>query len=319
VTAAGGAVGGELGIDAGQTATRAVLGDGRGGRPASAGGVRRMQGDATAGDVAAVLLEAIDRVGPLPRPGPPTGLGLSGFEAATESQLREIAERLRAAGAGPLAIAGDGLTALLGALGDRPGAVVAAGTGAVALARDGSRFARVDGWGALLGDAGSGFAIGRAGLSSALRHADGRGGSDALLEAATGRFGAIERLPAAIYGAPSPSRAVADFAADVAAIAQAGDAMAVAILDDAGHELAVSAAAALDRLFEPGAPAAVSYSGNVFRAGPALTDPFERALAELRPEAELMPPAGDALAGARLLARLAPALAPVPGVLWRSA
>jgi N-acetylglucosamine kinase-like BadF-type ATPase len=306
-----------LAIDAGQTATRALIADGRVSRRATVGGVLRMQGQGTAGDVAAVLVEAVAAAGPLPVPEPPTGVGLSGFEAATESQLNEIAERLGAAGAGRLAIAGDGLTALLGALGDRPGAVVAAGTGAVALARDGSRFARVDGWGALLGDAGSGFAIGRDGLASALREADGRGGSAALLEAAAERFDGIERLPAAIYGTSSPSRAVASFSVDVAAAARAGDEAAVAILGAAGRELAVSAAAALGRLFEPGAAVAVSHSGNVFRAGPALTGPFERAVAELWPGAETVPPAGDPLAGAQLLAELAPGLPPTPGILWR--
>ena len=54
---------------------------------------------------------------------------------------------------------------------------MAAGTGTVCVARRGERLVKVDGWGSLLGDAGSGFAIGRAGLDSALRHADGRGGS----------------------------------------------------------------------------------------------------------------------------------------------
>jgi glucosamine kinase len=308
-----------LAIDAGQTATRAALGGARGGPPATADGVGRLDGGATAADVADALLAAIARLDEPPATGTPTAVGLSGFEAARADQLEEIAARLRAAGLDPVAIAGDGLAALLGALGETPGAVVAAGTGTVALARDGERIARVDGWGALLGDAGSGFAIGRAGLADALREADGRGGSRELLAAARGRFGDAEGVPAAIYGAPSPVRAVAAFAADVAELARAGEPAATAILAGAGRELAISAAAALGRVFEAGAAVAVSHSGNVFAAGAPLTGPFERELAERWPDAVPTEPAGDALAGARLLADLGARLAPVPGILWRPA
>ena len=96
-----------------------------------------------------------------------------------------------------LAIASDGLTALLGAIGRRDGVVVAAGTGTACLARRGARFAKVDGWGSLLSDAGSGFAIGRAGLDAALREYDGRGGSERLMEAARERFGEMDRMAGA--------------------------------------------------------------------------------------------------------------------------
>ena len=95
--------------------------------------------------------------------------------AAAVGELLRRGARPRAAST----IASDGVTSLLGALGERDGAVVAAGTGTICVARRGERLAKVDGWGALLGDAGSGFAIGRAGLEAALRNADGRGGSEA--------------------------------------------------------------------------------------------------------------------------------------------
>jgi N-acetylglucosamine kinase-like BadF-type ATPase len=270
-------------------------------------------------DVAAALLAAVDRLGPLPLPAPPLGVGLSGFEAAAEADLSRVVELVRRRLDVPrVAIASDGLTSLLGALGDRDGAVVAAGTGTVCVARRGERLAKVDGWGTLLGDAGSGFAIGRAGLDSALRHADGRGGSEALLRAAERRYAPLPELPERIYGAAVPSRAVAAFAADVASEAAAGDEHAAAIMADAGGELALSACAALGRLFEPREPASASYAGNVFQAGPPLLEPFERELLRRRPATELLPPAGDALAGAALLAGLDNALRPEPGILWRT-
>ena len=51
-------------------------------------------------------------LGPLPAPAPPAGVGLSGFEAAAEEELRRVGELLRAA-LGRLTIASDGVTSLL--------------------------------------------------------------------------------------------------------------------------------------------------------------------------------------------------------------
>jgi N-acetylglucosamine kinase-like BadF-type ATPase len=307
-----------LAVDAGQTEIRAALSDGeRGPRTATAPGVLRMGQSVGPDEVATALLAAVAALGPLPKPPPLLGVGLSGFEAAAEDDLRRVGDLLRdRLDVGGLAIASDGLTSLLGALGDRDGAVVAAGTGTVCIARRGERLAKVDGWGALLGDAGSGFAIGRAGLDAALRHADGRGGSPALLAAAERRYAPLPDLSERIYAAEVPTRAMAAFAEDVAREASAGDEHAVAILAEAGRELALSARAALDRLFEPDEPTLVSYAGNVFRAGPPLLEPFTREV-KLRPATDVLPPEDDSLAGAALLVGLE--LPPQPGILWRAA
>jgi N-acetylglucosamine kinase-like BadF-type ATPase len=308
-----------LAVDAGQTEIRAALGgDGHGpARTATAPGVLRMGDRVAPEDVGAGLLAAVAGLGPLPEPAPLVGVGLSGFEAGADERLRRVAELLRRELAVQrLAIASDGLTSLLGALGDRDGAVVAAGTGTVCVARRGERLVKVDGWGALLGDAGSGFAIGRAGLDAALRHVDRRGGSEALLRAAERRYGALPGLSERIYGSPVPTRAIADFAVDVARTAAAGDAHARTILEDAARELALTACAALGRLFEPDEPALVSYAGNVFRAGALVVGPFTRSVSERRPGTRVVPPEGDALAGAALLAGLETELQPEPGILW---
>jgi N-acetylmuramic acid 6-phosphate etherase len=309
-----------LAVDAGQTEIRAALADlGRGPRSATAPGVLRMGRSVGPEEVAEALLAALSALQPLPDPLPPVGVGLSGFEAAADEDLRRVGELLRARlSVGRLSIASDGVTSLLGALGDRDGAVVAAGTGTVCVGRRGERLVKVDGWGSLLGDAGSGFAIGRAGLDLALRHADGRGGSAALLRAAERRYGPLPGLSESIYCADVPTRAVASFAADVAREASAGDRHAAAIVADAARELAITGCATLGRLFEPDEPAALSYAGNVFRAGTQLLEPFMEEVAARRPGTEVVPPAGDALAGAALLAGLDDGLRPEPGLLWRA-
>ena len=63
----------------------------------------------------------------------------------------------------------------------------------------------------------------------------------------------------------------------------------------------------------------MSYSGNVFLAGPPVLDSFAEELARRRPEATLVPPEADALAGAALLAELGPALMQDPEMLWSGA
>ena len=309
-----------LAVDAGQTEIRVALtGERDPHGTAHAPGVMRLDGAAVDADqVAGALVAAVEALGPLPAVAA-IGVGLSGFEAAREDDLRRVDEILRArVGAPQVTIASDGVTSLLGALGERPGAVVAAGTGTVCVARGPRRWAKVDGWGSLLGDSGSGFAIGRSGLAAALRELDGRGGSKALLAAAEQRFGPGAGLAEAVYRSAVPTRTVASFARDVARVAAAGDAAARSILDAAGSELALTACAALALALDPEDAAAVSYAGNVFEAGPPLMDAFARELARRRPDVELLPPEGDALAGAALLAKRGAGLAPDRSLLWSS-
>ena len=306
-----------LALDAGQTTIRAALVDGgRRPRSAAAPGVVRLGSSAGPELVSEGLLAAVAELGPLPEPVPAAAIGLSGFEAVSDEDLGRIAEEFRRRSrVESLAIASDGLTALLGAIGRRDGVVVAAGTGTACLARRGARFAKVDGWGSLLGDAGSGFAIGRAGLDAALRAYDGRGGSAALRHAAQERFGPVERLPEQIYSAPVPTRAVASFAADVGHVAEAGDEHARTILADAARELAISVCAAAGRLFQPGEQVAVSYAGSVFQAGDLIAGPFRSEVETRLPGASVVAPEGDPLAGAVLLVELAQDLQDQSGIL----
>jgi glucosamine kinase len=310
-----------LAVDAGQTEIRVALAGERDPRlTARAPGVQRMDGAAVGADhVADALLAALDALGPVPEVEA-VGVGLSGFEAAREEDLRHVGELLRTRiGVERVTIASDGVTSLLGALGEALGAVVAGGTGTVCVARGPERWAKVDGWGSLLGDDGSAFAIGRSGLNAGLRELDGRGGSQALLAAAAERFGEPAGIAEAVYRSEVPTRTVASFARDVAQVAAGGDAAARSILETAGRELAVTACAGLARALDPGDAAAVSYSGSVFATGSPLIDAFSEELARLRPDAKLVPPAGDALAGAALLAERGPELMRDPEMLWSSA
>jgi glucosamine kinase len=307
-----------LAVDAGQTETRAALYDERGPRLARAPGVARI--DATPGGadgVGRTLLRAVEGLGALPDTLPAVGLGLSGFEAARADELARLGDAMRrGVNARRIAIASDGVTSHLGALEGGPGVVVAAGTGTVAIAHDRECWVRVDGWGSLVGDAGSGFAIGRAGLDAALREHDGRGGSRSLLCAAEREYGPADQLVGRIHRSGTATLAVAEFARAVVAAASAGDEVAMEIVRAAGRELAVSVCAALRRLFGSSRRVAVSYAGNVFSAGAPLLEPFARELAARCPRAVVVAPRGDALAGAAVLAERAEQFGSKPGLLW---
>jgi glucosamine kinase len=231
-------------------------------------------------------------------------LGLTGAPRphALKAKLGElISDRLDGAA---VWLGGDMVTAHAGALAGEPGVVVAAGTGVVVLgvAADGSA-QRADGLGYLLGDDGSGFAIGRAGIRAALRAREDRGPGTALLAAATTFFGGLDDLAHRVYSSATPVRDLAAFAPAVADVARAGDEVAVAIWREAVDRLVGSAAAVVRRTFPGAGPGtvAVSHSGRLFLVEDLLLEPFARALSERCPQARFLAPAGDALDGAARL------------------
>ncbi|AJF63891.1 ATPase [Streptomyces vietnamensis] len=197
-----------------------------------------------------------------------------------------------------LALAADAVTAYAGALGQRAGAVVAGGTGLIALGTDLTSWRRADGWGHLLGDCGSGAWIGRAGLEAAMRAHDGRrGGSAALLTRAEKLFGPAAGLPGVLYPRTDRPAVLASFAPEVGRCA-ATDPVAAGILARAGAHIAEAAEAACPA--EPGA--LVALTGGLFKMGDPLLVPLRAALGELLPQARTVEPAGDPLAGAVALA-----------------
>ncbi|MBU7600215.1 ATPase [Streptomyces sp. P38-E01] len=202
-----------------------------------------------------------------------------------------------------LALAADTVAGYAAALGEEPGAVVAAGTGMMALGTDLRQWRRADGWGHLLGDCGGGAWIGRAGLECAMRAHDGRtGGSAALLARAERRFGPAGELPGQLYPRTDRPAVLASFAPDVADLAASGDPRAISIMSGAAEEIAVSAVAAM-----PALPSArLALTGGLLELGEALTAPLLRQLAERLPDTAVSRAEGQPLAGALRLAAALP-------------
>ena len=229
--------------------------------------------------------------------------GLAGLGRARDRAPALAAGLARAYGTANIVLSSDITISHAGALGGAPGVVLAAGTGSVALAIDQAGKSTLSGgWGYLLGDDGSGYAIGRAGLAAALREHDGRGGSPQLRRLAEQRFGSLEALPTTIHTSANPPRLIATFTPDVAAAAQAGDPIATRIWQTAAQALAATAVAAGQRVFGPNQPFDIATAGDLFNAGPLLVLPFEDELRRTAPQVRLVSRQGDALDGARLLA-----------------
>ncbi|WP_216902237.1 BadF/BadG/BcrA/BcrD ATPase family protein, partial [Nocardia alni] len=205
-------------------------------------------------------------------------IGAAGAVAAPEAAA-ELARRVaNVSGVQAVAVTSDAVTAHAGALGGEPGVVLTAGTGVVATAIDAAgQFIRVDGWGPLLGDEGSGGWIGLEGLRAALRAHDGRGPDTALAAQACGHYGtALDDLPKLLGAQVNPALTAASFAPIVAAAA-ATDEVAAQIIAAAASALARTVLAAAERSgLRPPAPYAIT--GGLTNLGAPLLAPLDQAI-----------------------------------------
>lgn len=248
--------------------------------------------------LARVVTDALRRHG---SPVDQVAAGLSGLQG-TRGHPRSLLAEWSAFGTRRVVLADDSVTSYLAAIGVRPGVVVSVGTGVVALATgtDGG-WARVDGWGPLLGDGGGAYWIGRAGLESALRAFDGRGPAAALLEAATEVFGDPALLAGTLQRDADRVSRIAAFARRVLALAEGGDQVARRITAEAAGHLAETVVTAAARAGCDGETITASWSGSVLAGSPVLLQAFRSAL---DPRCHLVPPAASPLDGARMLADL---------------
>lgn len=270
-----------LGIDAGGSASRAVVVEDR-------QVVERL----SAPPMNALLTEALpERLLGLIKPARPSavGIGMPGLRSGDDAAA--LASVLTRRAGCPVYVSSDGTTAWLGAFGGAPGAVVYAGTGSGASGCDGRRWARAGGHGFLLGDEGSAYWIGRAAVSAALRWEDGMdGGSAALHRAVTAELGPdLAGLVREVHSRPGDRSRLAGLARLVTGLA-AEDETARRIAREAAEQLAALAEAIRAAL----GPLPVAGLGGVFGA-PVIWEAFAELTGAVRP---LAPPA----VGAALLA-----------------
>ncbi len=168
------------------------------------------------------------------------------------------------------------------------GVAVVAGTGATAWAvrGDDGRQQVFGGWGALLGDEGSGYALGLAGLRTAVRAYEGRA------EAPTELYGAVRQhfglaeaafrddLVRLAYHKPLTRAEIAALAPLVTRLAAEGDPLAIRLAAQAAADLAALALHAAHSLFGPKERFDVVVAGGLTKAGDLLLGPLRERLAQ---------------------------------------
>ena len=174
----------------------------------------------------------LDRIGGLV-------VGMAGISNRSARTLLE--EALAEAGwTGPYRLAGDQDIALAGAV-DGPGALLIAGTGSVCCGRDaeGNAF-RVGGYGYLIDDVGSGWAIGRDILKAVIRAEDGRSPATVLTGLVFGKLNisSVGEMITWLYAPDTGKKEVAALSSLLPAALEKQDAAAEAVAAKAAEDLA---------------------------------------------------------------------------------
>ena len=290
-----------IGVDGGGTHARALLIDDDGrelARVTGGAGIVDARDPARAADLISELATRALREAGVAAPAAALCCGLAGAGREPEREAVRIA--LTFAGvAARIIVIGDAEAAMEDALPDHDGVLLIAGTGSIAWARNGERVVRVGGWGALLGDEGSGYAIGLAALRHVLRAYDTRAPATALTTHALAHAGVAAAADLVTWAAQAHKRDIAALAPIVLRAAADGDDVAIGIraatVTDL-TELVLTAArtATLD------APTVVT-TGGVLRNA-ELRSLLYDALRAALPRARMLDRAVDAARGAALIA-----------------
>lgn len=305
-----------VGVDGGATRTRCVVMD------PERGELARTEGPAGAADprfperaaaaAAQVVMQAVGEAG-LTLPVDALWVGLAGTGRETTRAAVEV-ELARQRLADRLGVGMDVEAAFADAFADDPGILVVSGTGSVGWGRgpDGT-LGRVGGWGSILGDEGSGYAVGLDALRRVVRDADGRGPGTGLRAAILEELG-MEAPPELIPWASSAHKsAVAALVPVVARVARSGDTVAGEILVRAAEELDGHVATLLETLGPWPSPPTVALTGGLLGPGGPLRRGMEEALAR-HPvpvlDRELHPASGAAWLARRLWQADAPSPSP---------
>lgn len=237
-----------------------------------------------------------------PRENVTVAAALSGLTPAN-ADAPGILAASRDLGLASIRIAHDSISGYLGCLGDREGSAIAAGTGVVTLATGPKGSTRVDGWGNIMGDAGSGYWIGRAGLDAAMRAHDGRGHPTALLGLLKQDFPDVEAAYIEIQSNPEKISFVASYARKVIDLSE-HDTVSAKIVDHATNELALSVGASLRNTgWTPESSPTISWVGKIL-SNDLMARPLHHKVQQAWPNAHIVEPHGGPLDGVARLATL---------------
>lgn len=204
---------------------------------------------------------------------------------------------------GRLQLVGDQEIALAGAV-KGPGAVLISGTGAICYGSDAAgHSARVGGFGHVVDDGGSGYALGRDILSAVLRASDGREAPTTLTKAVYEqlRVSGVPELIAWIYQPGRGKKEIASLAPLLLPALERQDAAAIRIAEKAAADLAELAITAFRVLGLSSGELALS--GSILTVYPFIRARVEALVRQAHPGVQVRAPRSDAVHGAAWLAR----------------
>ena len=183
------------------------------------------------------------------------------------------------------------------------GILALCGTGATVFARSGGKTFVAGGYGAAVADEGSGYYVGREALIAAIRDSEGRGEQTALTELLPVHFGCsgskeLRQAIFSIYGKPekSPAAHVAGCAPVAVKAAERGDAVAAAILTEAGRLLGEQTRDLIEENHLPD-ELPVVLSGSMWRNNPILFNAFRKTVLSQCPARRIVAPEMEPVLG----------------------
>jgi len=193
-------------------------------------------------------------------------LGLSGGSEDKEAFTRELIASDR------YKLTHDAEIALLGGTAGEPGIIIIAGTGSIAFGRNAKmQTARAGGWGYIFGDEGGGFDLARQALRRALQYEEGWGSPTVLHKVLleVSGIGSVNALLHHFYNHFDRTE-IAMYAKLVTQAADQGDQAALEILQHAAHSLSGYVSGVYQQLFANKEVVPIVYVGGVFRSNTLL-------------------------------------------------
>lgn len=226
-----------------------------------------------------------------------------GAAGVSNPRLEQMIDRaMSAAGVCRWRLAGDHEIALAGALEGGPGCALIAGTGSICVGSDGAgHTVRAGGWGHLIGDEGSGYALGRDALRAVTRSWDGWGRATVLTQLLDGELGLKDRKSVVSYVYDGDKSRLAALSPLVERAAADGDETARDIIEDNAWSLAKLAQGVAVRLGI--GRGEIVMLGGLLESETLLRRRTVEMLAGLLPDWSCVPPKRTAAEGALLLAR----------------
>ncbi|MFJ3390136.1 N-acetylglucosamine kinase [Lysinibacillus sp. NPDC086135] len=188
-----------------------------------------------------------------------------------------------------LIIENDAQATLLGVTAGQAGALLIAGTGAIAYAFDGTQIVRAGGWGHRAGDEGSGYWLGQEIIRAIFRMEDGRGEPTILKSAVYDylRIQDVTELASWLFRPSYTNAKLAKMGAFLAGAVTKKDSCAIQISMRAAHELVLLACAVVKKIDYKGEALSLYCNGGAIKHNPLIFKTFSYEMKSMYPQIEV--------------------------------